>query len=102
MAYQLVLQFPHDALADYDAMIALEEQIDEVLGELGEVDGHDAGEGEMNIFVFSPEPESALAALASLLAPYMTSLRAAYRDDEADDERYIVLHPKGLTTFSVA
>ncbi|HWU15731.1 MAG TPA: hypothetical protein VN157_17165 [Caulobacter sp.] len=102
MPYQLVLQFPHTSLTDYDAMVQLEQQIDDMLGEFGEVDGHDAGAGEMNIFVFTPEPKAAFAALEQLLKPFMVSLKAAYRDEEADHETYVVLHPAGATTFTVA
>ena len=101
MRRQLVLQFPHASLADYDAMILLEDRIDEALGDLGELDGHDAGSGEMNIFFYTPEPKAAFAVIAALpvMAPLMASLKAAYRDV---DDRYVVLHPAGSTDFDIA
>jgi hypothetical protein len=50
--YQLTLQFRGDSLADYDAMIALEHELTEQLGDSADVDGHDCGSGETN-FSFS-------------------------------------------------
>ena len=49
VTYQLALQLPASSIKDYDAMIELEETIMSSLGNLGKVDGHDAGSGEMNI-----------------------------------------------------
>ena len=97
MRYQRVLQFPHGSLADYDAMILLEDRIDEALGALGELDGHDAGSGEMTIFFYTPEPKAAFTTIAAL--PVMATLKAAYRDV---DDRYVVPHPAGSTDFDVA
>ena len=61
MKYQLVLQFNASSIEDFDAMVALEEDIERVLGENHEVDGHDYGSGEMNIFVHTNDPAQALA-----------------------------------------
>jgi hypothetical protein len=49
MKYQLVLQLPAFSAEDYDEMIELEKIIEGNLADLGDVDGHDAGSGEMNI-----------------------------------------------------
>src|SRR5436190_21316646 len=56
MRYQLVLQFRGDSLADYDAMVALEDQLIDDLGHSAKVDGHDCGSGETNIFIFTSDP----------------------------------------------
>ena len=40
-------------------MIELEEGIMTSLGNLGQVDGHDAGSGEMNIFILTDQPKVA-------------------------------------------
>ena len=53
MKYQLVLQLPASSIKDYDEMIELEETIIKGIGSLGKVDGHDAGSGEMNIFILT-------------------------------------------------
>ena len=66
------------------------------------MDGHDFGAGEMNIFVQTDRPveafQHAMAALAS--HPQRDEVRAAYR--EVDGERFVILWPKGLETFTVA
>jgi len=56
MDYQLVLQFRGDWLDDFDAMAALEEELTDVLGDSADVDGHDVGSGETNIFIFTSNP----------------------------------------------
>ena len=56
MRYQLVLQFRGETLADYDQMVALEDRLIEDLGSSADVDGHDCGSGETNIFIFTPDP----------------------------------------------
>ena len=56
MQYQLTLQFRGDSLGDYDAMVALEDELTEQVGDSAEVDGHDCGSGETNIFIFTPDP----------------------------------------------
>ena len=43
LKYQLVLQFQGDSLDDYDAMIALEDDLIAELQGVAEVDGHDMG-----------------------------------------------------------
>ncbi len=67
MKYQLVLQLPASSIKDYDAMIELEETIMRSLGNLGKVDGHDAGSGEMNIFILTDHPKLAFQAIKQLL-----------------------------------
>jgi len=54
--YQLVIQLSGD---DLDALVRLEEAVVERLGDLGDVDGHDIGRGEMNIFIFTDDPRRA-------------------------------------------
>ena len=59
MMYQLVLQFRGGSLADYDAMIALEDRLTGDLGHSAKVDGHDCGADETNIFIFTSDPVTA-------------------------------------------
>ena len=56
MDFQLVLQFRGDSLDDFDVMVALEEELMEELGDSADVDGHDVGSGETNIFIFTSDP----------------------------------------------
>ena len=90
--YQLVLQFSHGGLDDYDALIALE---DVLIAKLGSdlVDGHDCGSGEMNIFILTDFPDAALAKCLSILNEIQASeMKAAYRLLRGDD--FTVLWPK--------
>ena len=54
--YQIVVQFPTAVFPNSDEMFEIEERLAESLGELGDVDGNDVGEGRYNIFVLTPEP----------------------------------------------
>jgi hypothetical protein len=95
MRYQLVLQFPGDALSDFDAMVALEDALIEDLGHSADVDGHDCGSGETNIFIFTPKPELTFATVRQRLEQEgrLSSVIAAYRP--ADGEHYTVIWPVG-------
>jgi hypothetical protein len=102
MKYQLVLQLPAASIEDYDALIELEESIMEGLGAFGDVDGHDAGSGEMNIFIHTDEPKPAFERIEALLGTrdFMPDLKAAYR--EIGKSEFVIIHPPGLTRFAVA
>lgn len=103
MRYQLTLQFRGDSLADYDAMVALEDELAEALGDSADVDGHDCGSGETNIFIFTSDPAATFERVRAVLErmAHLQSVTAAYR--EADGERYTVLWPVGSQReFTVA
>jgi len=102
MKYQLVLQLPASSAEDYDEMIALEEVITSNLANLGCVDGHDAGSGEMNIFILTNSPRAAFDRIKQLPAirDIMPDLKVAYREIGKDD--FTILHPAGLTCFAIA
>ena len=95
MRYQLTLQFRGDSLADYDAMVALQDELTEELGDSADVDGHDCGSGETNIFIFTSDPAATFQRIRPVLerTAHLQSVTAAYR--EVDGERYTVLWPAG-------
>jgi hypothetical protein len=102
MKYQLVLQWPSSSsTAEYDRLISLEETIRDGLGELGVVDGHDIGSGEMNIFIHTDEPVLAFERAKLLLDPgnALGEMKAGYR--EFDEDEYAAIYPQGLGHFSV-
>lgn len=95
MLYQLTLQFHGDSLGDYDAMIALEETLIEELGSSAEVDGHDCGAGESNIFIFTFDPAATFQKVKPVLerSQKLQAITAAYRT--VNGERYTVIWPEG-------
>jgi hypothetical protein len=97
-----VLQFAADTIADYDALIALEHQLMDVLGE-NAVDGHDMGFGEANSFILTSDPQNTFRQLAPVLLHNgrMQAVTAAYRRD--DENSYHMLWPENSSRqFSVA
>ena len=101
--FQLVLQWPSTDVADFDDLIDFEDTLDARLSpHLGIVDGHDAGSGEINIFILTDTPEKTFAECRSLIrSPRLASgLSAAYRSVAA--EEYTRLWPEAsLAAFRV-
>jgi len=83
-------------------MIEIEEAIIKGLGGLGKVDGHDAGSGEMNIFIITDQPLFAFEQIQAILGSrdFMIDLKAAYRQMDSDD--FTILYPFGLAHFQIA
>jgi hypothetical protein len=100
--YQLVFQLRGSSQLDFEEMLGLERELRSEIGDLGEVDGHDIGQGEMNIFVLTTSPIRCFDSVRSLpgVARAMPRLKVAYR--RLDSEDYEVLHPPGLYRFTVA
>ena len=94
--YQLVLQFPFSGLTDYDAMIVLEEALIAELGNKVLVDGHDAGLGQMNIFIHTNDPKPIFETILTFHGSYpmLSKMKAAYR--AFGTENFTVIWPKGF------
>ena len=88
-------------MEDYDAIIAAEEMLREDLGNVGRVDGHDAGSGEMNIFIFTNHPKLCLQACQQIFGArnFKREMKVAFRKLDEDD--YTVLYPPGATEFAI-
>ena len=100
--YQLVLQWTTEFEEDYDVLIAMEEILEKSIPATdGDVDGHDLGTGEMNLFVYTDDPARAFRAASSALGthPRWGAVRAGYRP--VDGDAYIVLWPSTLERFLV-
>ena len=100
--YQLALQWPASSIDDYDLLIRTENILIERLSRANEVDGHDAGSGEVNIFIRTDDPRRAFGEVKAILGSYdcWGNTRAAYR--EVIGSEYIVLWPEDLAHFKVA
>ncbi len=102
MRYQLVLQFAAHTITDYDALVIVERQLIEALGD-SSVDGHDMGLGEANIFILTSDPQNTFRQLVLVLEREgrLSAVTAAYRSIDEDD--YHVLWPENSSRpFSVA
>ena len=97
MDYQLVLQFSGDSLGDYDATVALENELIAELGDSANVDGHDAGSGEVNIFIITADPVRTFRQSRVVLERNrrLGAVTAAYRPVDGDD--YTVVWLDGST-----
>jgi hypothetical protein len=102
MKYQLVLQLPASSIEDYDAIIELEETLMMTLGDIGRVDGHDSGAGEMNIFILADDPKTAFEQLREVLraSGFFLELKVAYR--EVGNDTFSILYPAYPANFTIA
>ena len=101
MKYQLVIQFPEALRGGVDLLIKLEDILEANL-ETSEVDGHDIGSGEMNIFIYTDEPEVTFNEIKNLFESekeVVCNMKAAYRDAEKGE--FICIWPKELREFHV-
>lgn len=101
MKYQLVLQWDASSLFDYDRLIEIENILIERLSSDHDVDGHDEGSGQMNIFVRTDDPKNAFEQSKTILSKNSVwkDIRVAYREVSANT--YMILWPKGLKDFKV-
>jgi hypothetical protein len=99
--YQIVVQWD-DKAGDFDFLIEIEDALLGALSASHEVDGHDLGSGEANVFIISQDPMLALGEIKDALAGKlpMSDVRIAYRDIQGDV--FTVLWPEGLSEFNVA
>ena len=65
MKYQLVLQYA-DTDMSYDELVSLEAALEAQLSQFAEVDGHDYGSGEGNIFILTDDPQGTFKALLTV------------------------------------
>jgi hypothetical protein len=96
MKYQLVLQFETSDINDFDQLIEIEDRLENTLDQSHEVDGHDFGSGEMNIFIYTENPSDAfVAAKVQLIQSELNGMKAAFR--ETDGDTYTVLWPNDFS-----
>ncbi len=96
MDYQVILQFRGDSMSDYDTMVSLENELAEHLGDNADVDGHDSGSGETNVFIQTSDLENTLKTAKAVLesSHLLDRVTVAYR--RLHDEIYTVDWPDGF------
>jgi hypothetical protein len=97
MKYQLVLQWPASTIKHYDAMIEVEDVLIKRLTSDSQVDGHDAGSEEVNIFIHTDNPVRTFNEVKAILGSrdFWVDARVGYR--ELSGSEYTILWPKDLT-----
>jgi hypothetical protein len=101
MRFQLVLQWPSSSVNGFDEILRIEDLLIAKLTEQSDVDGHDFGSGEANIFVHTNDPHRTLKEVRGILADYRLwpSTVIAFRG--AQGTEHTVLWPEGTTEFNV-
>lgn len=103
MKFQLVLQFQTAGdLNDLNHLIGFEDTLSLIVGSTANVDGHDLGSGEVNIFMLTDDPVATFKLVQEIDSSKQLhgKIKAAYRPVDRDD--YVILWPPGLKHFKVA
>jgi hypothetical protein len=97
MDYQLVLQIKGDDCLDFDALVNLEDELQRLVEPIADVDGHDMGSGEMNIFVLTADPVATFERAKQLLsnASLLDKVGVAYRELRSED--FTIIWPESST-----
>ena len=94
--YRLVLEFSGDDLEIYDRVVAFEKRLIADL-EIGEIDGHDAGEGVMNVYIDTRDPRECFKKTMNMINDMREELSAAgFR--RLDGDEYERLWPEDDST----
>jgi len=100
--YQLVLQFKATSAHDFDRLLELEDQLTQCLEGLAEVDGHDSGAGEMNIFVLCDSPAQCLQlGLPGVEQSALVLTGAGFRSIRSDQSYTRIWPPNSTTALEV-
>jgi hypothetical protein len=104
MKYQLVFQFAVGTSEELNSLLALEEI---VLCECqkdpsSELDGHDFGMREFNIFIHTSDPQAAFVTFGNLIRASRPDLPFAAGYRAFDEDGYTPLWPQASNRFSVA
>lgn len=89
-------------MREYAELVGIEEHVSAALGDVGKVDGHEVGSGEMNIIIMTKKPIEAFDLLRGLseISDAKPQLRGAYRQIGTGD--FEVLQPEGSYRFHIA
>lgn len=94
--FQLVIQFDDEQGEALDRVVALEDELIEMLDGIADVDGHDVGPGTANLFIDTDKPKKVWEMVEPLIEKAadegeLQPVAAAYRS--FDDDDYTVLWP---------
>jgi hypothetical protein len=98
---QLVLQFDLSAPDDYDAVLAVEEELTAALADMAEVEGHNVCTRMMHVFIWCDEADETFTSVREIVDPgLLDHARAGWR--HADEDAFTPLWPPGLDRFDVS
>jgi hypothetical protein len=102
MNYQLIIQLQEKLYGNLDWIAEIEDNLDESLVD-AEVDGHDIGSGQVNIFIHTNNPVATFEVAKNILLnednSVLEHIKVAYR--ELSTDCYICLWPKDLAEFKI-
>ena len=100
--YQLVVQIKPAISDDFNRLVSWEDAIIAHLATTAEVDGHDMGAGEFNIFIYTDDPSGTFRRIQGLPETRLlsASMMVAYRPIDGDE--YVVLWPRDSARFNIA
>jgi len=98
--YQLVLEFHSDTQEEFEQVVAIEKKLDGAL-KTGEVDGNDVGQGIVNIFIITEEPQHCFEeAMQYIAQTKLQPAAAGFRNFDKDEFQRV--WPMGdLTPFEL-
>ena len=102
MKFQVVLQWSGASESDYLSMVNLEQKLVDMESPQYEVDGHDCGSNERNIFILSNDPIAVFEIIKPILEKEneLDKIRVAYR--EIKKSNFNIIWPKSLKSFEIS
>ena len=93
MKFQLIIQFSLNSDSNINNLITIEDRLELSLSETHEVDGHDLGSGQMNIFIHTNNPNGAFEEVSGVLTKKeIENSKIAFRETLTD--QFTILWPK--------
>jgi hypothetical protein len=89
-------------MQDFDRLVAFETTLFRRLPPLGEVDGHDCGKEEFNIFVFTDRPVETFESAEVLRRKEVPDCNPIVAYRKVRGEVYTVLSPAGHQGFKIS
>ena len=96
MKYLLVIQFAVDKNVDLNSLTEIEETIIDSIDPKHEIDGHDFGVNEFNIFIYTNDPHDASSQVKrTIRSKKHKQMKIAYR--LSNGEEYKIIYPENFT-----
>lgn len=86
--FQLVIQFGEELILHSDIAKQLEQELSAVLAHHAVVDGHDVGQGKLNIFIICSQPELVLEPILALLERHQLLSQAKVASTRFNEDDY--------------